>query len=77
MYSKILKANPFRDAKGHFAKAPYAHIFSRDMQKQYAWLQGHVKRMRLPSVDHLVEQHPAKFVELAGLWRQRHPLPAT
>lgn len=76
MYARILKANPFRDAKGRLSKAPYAHIFSRDMSKQYEWLQRQVKRMRLPSVDHLVEQNPAKFVELATQWRTRHPLPA-
>jgi hypothetical protein len=75
MFARILKANPFHAANGMFDKAPASHAFARDMQQQYAWLKSKVKRMKLPTVDHLVEQHPEKFSELASLWRQRHPMP--
>lgn len=74
MFARILKENKFRGPDGRYTNATSEHKYGKDMHKQYAWLQARVKRMKLPSVDHLVEQHPEKFVELASLWRQRHPL---
>ena len=74
MFAKILKFNPFHGKDGKFAPATQEHRYGRDMKQQYQWLSSKVKRMKLPSVDHLVEQHPDKFVELASQWRQRHPL---
>lgn len=75
MFARILKANSFRAANGRYDKAPASHVFEKDMQRQYEWLKAKVKRMKLPTVDHLVEQHPDKFMELAAQWRQKHPLP--
>ncbi len=76
MFALILKLNKFREANGRFGRATSEHIFSRDMEKQYLWLDAKAKKLRMSSVDELVEKHPDKFVEFASLWRKKNPLPA-
>jgi hypothetical protein len=77
MFSKILKTNPFRDAKGRWSKKENAspeERFSHDMNMQMGFLSNHAKKLGLPSVDALMEKKPEIFLSLAQRWRLKHPL---
>jgi len=74
-FSTILKANPYRDAKGRWATKETATTttsFADDMAAQFAWLDSKAKDHGKADVGQLITEAPAIFQALGIKWRRHH-----
>jgi hypothetical protein len=77
--SSVLKANPYRDAKGKWTTKALAVItttMDRDMAKQMEWLTERAKENGKATVDDLIAEDFELFLSFGKKWRQHHAFKA-